>query len=131
MYMLSTKQDCQALYDRAHKAGMSAMGYCQPTPMIVQQHRNMLDDSSPVVKSYYVGGGVCGFAWVSLRPGTGAFARWARVQGYAKTDSYAGGLMFWVKEGGQSYERKMSYGAAFAEVLCAAGLKASVKGRLD
>ena len=120
-----------AIYAKAHKAGLEALAQCKPTPMVVKQHRNMLDDNSPVVKSYLVPNGVCGFAWIALRPATSAFARWARDMNYAKKDSYAGGLIFWVREGGQSLELKNAYAQAFAKALQAAGFNAYAQSRID
>ena len=33
---------------KAHNAGMEALEKSVPTPMVVSQHENMLDDNSPV-----------------------------------------------------------------------------------
>mgnify|MGYP001561246166 CR=1 FL=1 len=121
----------KALYQKAHQAGMAALEACTPRPMVVEQHKNMADDRSPVVEQYYVPQGVCGFAWVKVRPATSAFARWAKGQKLASTDGYADGLVFWVREGGQSMELKEAYAWAFAEVLRGAGLDAYAQSRID
>ena len=120
-----------ALYQQAHEAGLEAMAKCTPTPMVVAQHKSPLNDNSPIVKGGYVPQGVCGFAWVKIRPATSALARHWKKQGYATTDSYNGGLSVWVGEGGQSYELKQAYASAFASVLRGAGYDAWADSRLD
>lgn len=130
--MTDRSKEFQALYDRARSEGLKAGNSVHPTPMVVVEHKNMLDDTSPAVRQYApVMGGVCGFAWVAVKPATSSFARWARAQKLAETDSYAGGLSFWVRDFGQSYERKLAYAQAFADVLAGAGLRAYVRSRLD
>ena len=123
--------DFGALYQQAHLSGMVAGKASIPTPMIVQQHKNQLDDSSSVTESWYVGDGVCGFAWIQVKPGTCSFARWLVKEGKGKRDSYYGGISIWVREFNQSYERKMAYAQAFANMLVTAGIRASSNGRLD
>lgn len=130
------------LYHHAVKAGKEAMGKCTPTPMIVSQHQNMLDDNSPVEKEYYVPQGVCGFAWVNVKAkGKGlTFINALKKEGLAtkklthapfRKDHYYGGYTHWVREGGQSYEIKCAYAYAFAEVLHEAGLPCHAMSRLD
>lgn len=120
----------QTLYNEAHEAGMAALEAKTPRPMVVSCIENPLDDGSPVVKSYSVPGGVCGFAWIIVRPGNCAFARWTRKQGFS-SKAYSGGDQIWVPYGRQSYEKKMAYAGAFAQVLEDAGIRASAGGRLD
>ena len=121
----------ESLYTTAHLAGMEALALARPRPMVVSKHKDMMDDTSPVEQEWYVEGGVCGFAWVNIKPGTSKLARAWKAAGYARKDSYYGGVMVWVREGGQSYERKMVYARAFAAVLRKAGYKAYSAGRLE
>lgn len=127
----SKKSEFFDLYTRAHRAGLEAGTNKSPRPMVVQEHANMLDDRSPVVHSELVMGGVCGFAWINIKPGTSAFAKWLKKKELARTDSYYGGVTVWVSEFGQSMEKKMAYAAAFANVLCEAGIKAYANSRMD
>ena len=46
--------DAKSIYHKALQAGQDAMKNCTPTPMVVQQHTDMLDDNSPVEKQWYV-----------------------------------------------------------------------------
>lgn len=130
------------LAEKAHKAGLKAAEDCVPTPMVVAQHANPLDDSSPVTKAWHVPSGVCGFAWVNVKyKGAGAkFLNALKKQGLAgdindhcewRKDSYYGGYTHWVHVGGQSYEIKCAYASAYANVLNEAGIKAYSMSRLD
>ena len=123
--------EAQALFDKAHAAGMAAGEAHSPVPMHVVQREHPFDDSSPIVKRYPpVMDGVCGFGWVNVSPGNSSFANWLRKQGYGHK-AYYGGWEYWVGEFGQSYERKMAYARAFAKVLSEAGIKAYASGRVD
>jgi hypothetical protein len=109
------------LFAAAHAAGMAAGNAAVPTPMTV------VDTISGHVY-LPVAAGVCGFAWINV-PGNSAFGRYAKKRGYSK--GYPSGINIWVREFGQSYERKMAYAQAFAAVLKEAGVKAYASGRLD
>lgn len=128
---LSTAE-CKALVERADAAGRAAAEATVPQPMYVVERENPLDDTSPIVKRYApVMSGVCGFAWINIKPGNSSFARYLKDQGLARTDSYYGGVSVRVSGYGQSYEKKSAYAAAFASVLREAGIKAMDMGRLD
>jgi len=123
-------QDWQALWDRAHAAGIEAGNAHTPTPMVVQEHSNPLNDNSPVEQQWYVSEGVCGFAWITIRPGTCSFARWLTKNDKAQK-AYHGGVQVWVHEFNQSMERKEKYARAFADVIGKAGIKAYAGSRMD
>ena len=118
------------IWSEASAAGNAALAAATPSPMVVEQHASVLDDASPVVQRYVVEGGVCGFAWVHISPGTHSFARWAKKLGIGHK-AYYGGLDLWVHEGGQSMERKMAWASAAATVLKAYGIPASTGSRMD
>lgn len=122
----------RALYDGAMAAGAAAAEACVPTPMIVQQRLNPLDDNSPVVKEWEpVAAGVCGFAWVTIFPGNSSFARWLAKEGLARK-AYRGGMEIYISAYSQSYERKMAHAQAAAKYLREHGIeKAYSGGRLD
>jgi hypothetical protein len=125
------------LFTDADRAGMEAAAACTPTPMVVQEHASPLNDNSPVVKEWYVPQGVCGFAWVVLRPGTSALARWLKANVHRTNDhsgwdrSYYGGVEMWVHVGGQSMEIKEAYARAFARVFKDAGFTCYAGSRMD
>ena len=120
-----------SIYWEAVKAGKEAAEKCMPNPMVVQEHENMLDDNSPVKKSYFVADGVCGFAWIKISPANCAFANWVRKNGFGSTDPYAGGLTIWVSDYGQSMQRKEAYAGAFVDVLQKNKIMACAMSRMD
>jgi hypothetical protein len=121
----------EALHNAAHRAGMAAGEAVTPMPMVVVEHANQLDDNSPIVRSYApVMDGPCGFAYVTVRPATGSFARWAKAnRGWFA--AYGGGLQLSVGAFNQSVTRKSAYASAFAAVLREAGVSAYGSSRMD
>lgn len=120
-----------ALFAAAAAAGTAAAAAVTPVPMHVVERANPLDDTSAIVKRYApVEGGVCGFAWVVIRPGNSPAANYAKKFLGARKDYY-GGVSINVSAYGQSMTRKESYAAAFARVLAAAGIKAYSNSRMD
>lgn len=103
--------------------------------MVVQQHANMADDSSPVVKQYFVADGVCGFAGVKIK-GVGKFANWVKANkdklpGLYVGKGYPTGLYLSVSLYNQSLQKKEAYAYAMADVLREAGIKAYGDSRID
>jgi hypothetical protein len=127
----ANKKRFAELHAAAHKAGMEAAEAHKPAPMVVQQHTNMLDDSSPVVQSWVVEGGVCGFAWVNV-PGNTKFGAWAKKNLGAKKD-YPKGLSIWCPLNTQSMTTKEAYCNAYAKVLNEGdpSIKAWSRSRID
>jgi hypothetical protein len=126
------------IHEKAHAAGMKAAEETSPTPMLVFERENPLDDSSPIVRTYEpVMSGVCGFAWINIRPGTCSFARWASKQpalkgvGTLGNKSYYGGVDISVRLFDQSMELKEAYAQAYARVLSQHGIKAFCRSRMD
>jgi hypothetical protein len=121
----------EALYKAADAAGDRAAKALTPVAMIVGEPTTPfgsdIDYSKP---TYYEADGVCGFAWIKVKPGTSAFARWLRAEKGQRT-SYSGGVDIWVSGYGQSMQRKEAYARAFAAVLSAAGINAYAMSRMD
>jgi hypothetical protein len=124
------KQDWQRVYDKARQAGIDAGTLALPTPMVVEQHSNMLNDKSPVVQSWTVSEGCCGFAYVTIFPGNCSFANWLKKNDLG-CKAYQGGCQIWVHDFNQSMERKEKYAYAFAQVLTEHGIKAYAGSRMD
>lgn len=121
----------QALLKRAREAGNAAGKAAAPTPMVVGTPTHPLgNDLDPTKKMYFVEGGVCGFAWVNVSPGTSSFARYLVKVGAARR-SYDGGVDIWVSQYGQSMQRKEAHARAMAEVLRDGGVKAYASSRMD
>jgi hypothetical protein len=128
---MTDKTKFAALYLMAEAAGMAALQMAKPRPMVVYTPTSVFgnepDTSKPM---YYESEGLCGFAWVNVSPGNSPFANWLKKNGKARK-AYYGGVDIWVKEGGQSVERKEAYANAFAKVLVENGIKAYASSRLD
>jgi hypothetical protein len=102
---------------RAHAAGMAAGQAARPAPMTIVEHTNPWDDSSPIKRTYApVMDGICGTAYVKVRPGNSSFARWLKKHRGAFT-AYYGGVQFSVNDFGQSVERGLAYASAYGAVV--------------
>lgn len=106
----------EELWERANNSAQQIAEEMTPRVMIVAQHANMLDDTSPVTRRWIVPDGPCGFAWVAIKPGNCSFAQWAKKykDGYS---AYYGGVHVSINEYNQSFDRKMAHARAMAEVL--------------
>ena len=122
----------QIIYEQAHAAGMAAGNECTPTPMVVGQPTTPLGDDIDYEKdTYYVADGVCGFAWINIKPARGAFVKYLKENQIGRKDSYYGGYTIWVSGFGQSLARKENYARAFTSVLRENGLTAYNMSRMD
>ncbi len=122
----------QEIYTEAHSAGIAAGNGCNPTPMIVGTPTTPLGNDIDYSKdTHYVSDGVCGFAWVNIKPARGKFVKYLKDNNIGRKDSYYGGYTVWVREFGQSLERKSAYARAFAKVLDDNGLRAYPMSRMD
>lgn len=128
----SNENKFRSLYDKAWAAGVAAANAINPIPMIVgtpsSPFGNDMDPKKPI---YFVEGGACGFAWVSVRPANSSFANWIKKNNLGKTDSYAGGVSVWIGDYGQSLQRKETHAHAMAEALRAEGINAYGQSRID
>jgi hypothetical protein len=110
-----------ALAGVAHAAGIEAGRNCKPIPMIV-----CTSTGKPIER---LDEGACGFAWVAFAGNT-AWGRWAKKAGLAGSH-YPSGLCVWVREFGQSIDRKEAYAGAYAQVLRNSGIDCHAGSRLD
>lgn len=125
-----SKQQAIDLHRKAHEAGMAAMAKVTPTPMAWGKPSTPLGTDLAVVQgvSYE---GPCGFASVRF-PANTSFARESIKAGVAKKAQHGPGAYVWVREGGQSYEKKSAYAGAYAAVLREAGVaKVYAESRMD
>lgn len=121
----------QSVYNEAYAAGIQACESMAPTPVVFGHAASIFSDEIDYSKpTYYNSEGVCGFAWVVIRPGNSSFARWMVKRGLARKHYY-GGVSYNVRVGGQSLERKEAFARAFAASLNNAGIKAHAESRLD
>jgi hypothetical protein len=120
----------EEIYLEAVAAGKAAATEVVPVAMVVQQHAQVFNDNSPVVKSYVVEGGVCGFAWIAIRPSNSRFALFLIGKGARKSE-YERAVCYSVRDYGQSMTRKEAFAGAFAGVLQKYGINAWMQSRID
>jgi hypothetical protein len=139
-----SKAAMKALLARAAEAGEKAYRDAVPTPMVVYTPKDPVasllggpdggpDPSEPV---YTVNEGICGSAWVNIRPGGSRLARWLIKEGYGRPDRYYGGVAVSLYRlcgdgGSQSYTRWVAAADAVAETLREAGITAYAQSRVD
>lgn len=130
--MKKSKQSAEyaRIYAEAVIAGNVAGEQATVDAMVVVERENPMDDSSPVMKKWIVDSGVCGFAWVVIRPGTSSFARWLVKESKAGKHYY-GGIEIWIGGFGQSMTRKEAAADAMARVFRSYGIPAYVGSRMD
>ena len=119
------------LYEKAHLAGMRAGNGEEVTPMVVgtpsTPFGSDIDHSKP---TYFVEGGVCGFAGVVIKPARGKFVSLLKKHDLG-WKHYYGGFYMTCREFGQSLARKEAYCEAFARVLGEEGIRCYVDSRMD
>lgn len=133
------------LYNRAHAAGLEAGRNHRPTPMVVGVARGIFGpEANQIVPGTeeVVHDGVCGFAWVIIRPAVHPLAKHLMSENLA-SKHYYGGVSYSANPRNvfdQSMERKEAYAQAFAKVLRAdegfmsatkKPASASVESRMD
>ena len=120
------------VYADAHAKGIAAGNGCNPTPMVVGTPTTPLGNDIDYSKdTHYVSDGVCGFAWINIKPARGKFVTYLKKNNIGYRDSYRGGYSIPCYEGNQSMELKEAYTAAFADVLYENGLNVYTSSRMD
>jgi hypothetical protein len=135
------------IMNKAYQAGMEALNKCVPVPMVVEQHVNVMDDKSPVTKAWHVANGVCGFASITFKANTTknrSFMNALKKEGLLSNDindfnekvlwkkRLSGpGYTYWIREGGQSLQKKEAFAYAFNQVLADNGIEAHVMSGMD
>jgi hypothetical protein len=120
-----------ALFAKAHEAGVAAGTASTPTPMIVGQAKSLFSTEIDMSqKTYFVEDGVCGFAWVHFSDARVPFVRWAKSQKKGHS-GYPKGWDISCRDFNQSMQRKEAYCAAFAKVMREAGIDCYAQSRMD
>lgn len=125
-----TKTQCKAIYREAYEAGLAAGNDADTPKFVVGEPTTPLGNDIDFSKKTYILDGLCGFAWVTVSPARGAFVNWLKANGIG-SKGYYGGYEIWVREFGQSVDRKSAFAGAFAEVLGKYGITAYTGSRLD
>ena len=129
--MAMSKVHCEKLLERAHLMGMDAGRSVGVTPMVVGTPTTLFGSEIDYSKkTYFVEGGVCGFAGVVIKPARGKFVSYLKSIGIGNKHYY-GGYYVSVHEFGQSLTRKEAYASAYAKVLSEVGMNCYVDSRMD
>lgn len=129
---MTARPHFQSLWARANQAGLEAGRKVVPETMYAIESNLLTGQPKPGARIYAVPEGPCGFAWVQLKPGTSAFAKWLKANRLAHADSYHGGVSIDAPmEFGQSITRKEAWAGAVARVFNEVGLRAYPMSRLD
>jgi hypothetical protein len=128
---MSSDKQFNELYEKAWKAGEAAAADLVPVGMFVGQPTTTFGTDVDFTKRVeFIPDGVCGFAWVKIRPATTPFARWLKKSKGARK-AYDGGLDIWIGSYNQSMQKKEAHANAMARVLNEAGITAYAMSRMD
>ena len=138
--MTQTAEKIKSAYDilvEASESAEQAVKACRPTRMVVGTPTtffgNEIDESKP---TYYIEGGVCGFASVVIKPARGSIVAELKKRKIGSAH-YGGGYSFssWQLAPSirrdQSYERAVAAARGAVDVLKKYGVNAYVDARID
>ena len=136
---MTTAEKVKSAYDilvEASEAAEAAVKACQPRPIIVGEAiglSNEIDESKP---TYFIEGGVCGFASVVIKPARGKLVAELKKRGIGSAHYYGGyAASSWAFAPSirrdQSYERACAAAAGAVKVLQSYGINAYVDSRID
>jgi len=126
---MSRNNEFKVLYESAVAAGKAAVAALNVVPMVVTEG-DIFGKPIPGAKRYFVADGVCGFAWVKIRPANSAFANWLKKNKLGST-AYGGGLQIWISDYNQSMQKKEAFASGMADTFRAAGISAYADSRMD
>ena len=125
------------IYVEASEAAEAAVKACRPTPIVVgtptTPFGNEIDETK---ETWFVEGGVCGFASVIIKPARGKFVTLLKSRNVGRKSYYSGyDVSSWefapsIRRD-QSYERAVAAASAAATVLNSYGITAYVDARVD
>jgi len=137
---MTTAVKTKTAYDilvEASEAAEAAVKACRPTPMIVGSPSTPLgNDVDPTQQTWFVEGGVCGFASVVIKPARGKFVTELKNRKIGGAHYYGGySVSSWefapsIRRD-QSYERACAAAAGAVNVLQSYGINAYVDARID
>ena len=82
-------------------------------------------------QSFVVEGGVCGFAWLEIRPARGPLVTYLKKSGQGYYSSYSRAYIYTIHQFGQSLTRKEAMADRMAEYLRKCGYNVYANFRLD
>lgn len=125
------------LWDKANEAGKIAAQNCQVKGMIVYEADLFSNKPLPDGNAWHVPEGVCGFAWLDIRPASPSgrkdcdLVKYLRTNHIGSYDDYAKSWHYAIQDYNQSMQRKEAHAEAMAKVLQDNGIRAYANSRLD
>jgi hypothetical protein len=120
----------------ASEAAEASVKACRPAPIIVGEAIGLSNEIDETKPTYYIEGGVCGFASVVIKPARGSLVAELKKRKIGSAH-YGGGYSFssWqlapsIRQD-QSYERACAAAKGAVEVLRSYGINAYVDSRID
>ena len=129
------KNDNYKILEEAKRAGEKAAELVKPIPMVLFSEDLFGNRTSS--EEYIVEDGVCGFAWINIRPASPQgrrdcpFVKYLRSIEEGRYSNISKSWQIWVSGYNQSMTRKEAYAEAFTNVLNKYGIKAYSNSRLD
>ena len=120
----------------ASESAESAVKACRPRPIVVGEAIGLSNEIDETKPTYYIEGGVCGFASVVIKPARGSIVAELKKRNIGSAH-YGGGYSFssWQLAPSirrdQSYERACAAAKGAVEVLRSYGINAYVDSRID
>lgn len=137
---MATVEKIKSAYDilvEASESAEQAIKDCRPTPIVVGSPSTPLgNDVDPTQQTWFVEGGVCGFASIVIKPARGNIVAELKKRKIGSAH-YGGGYSFssWQLAPSirydQSYERAVAAANGVVEVLRKYGVNAYVDSRID
>lgn len=125
-------------FREAQQAALNAFYECKPTPMIVGQAVSLFSNEIVPGTREVVEDGVCGFAWVTIKPARGPFVKWLKQNKIGRSGTYGGWTIssYDTTPGtgsSQSMQRKEAGCKAFVNVIKAyfPDMKIWMESRID
>jgi hypothetical protein len=138
--MAQVAEKVKSAYDilvEVSEAAEAAVKACRPTPIVVGTPTTPLGNQIDETKeTWFVEGGVCGFASVIIKPARGKFVTELKKRGIGGAHYYGGySVSSWqfapsIRRD-QSYERACAAAKGAVEVLRSYGINAYVDSRID
>jgi len=126
------------VFKEACEAAEKAFDECKPIPMIVGQAANLFSNEIVPGTEEFVEDGVCGFAWVNVKPARGPLIKYCKENNIGRNGVYGGWSISSYDISrrvghSQSMQRKESACRAFVNVIKSyePNMKIWVETRLD
>lgn len=107
-------KEFKKIYQRCLTTANQTMQATVPTPMVVTEHSDPLDDRSSIVRQDYVASGACGYVGLYL-PKNFAFTKWLIANHHAY--DFGSFVSLETPKTTQSYEQLRAWSHAFRRML--------------